>query len=64
MKKQVIHRRSVRLRNNAGLDFPLCSYLREGPLNLDHSTWSTSGELKDVTCKHCLRAMRGDGRFS
>jgi hypothetical protein len=58
MKKRAIHLRDIRLRNNGGMNFPLCR-ANEKTLDLDKTIWPTSSSMDIVTCKHCLlRAPR------
>lgn len=52
----VIHWRSIRLFNNAGMDFPAC-YASTKLLDLDKSRLRTNPERHAVTCKRCLRLM-------
>ena len=49
-----IHIRDLRLRNNAGMDFPECQGQAK-LLDCDKSRWRTTGSLGEVTCKNCLR---------
>ena len=51
MKKT--HYRDLRLRNNAGVDFPLC-YADAPLLDTAKSYLPTTGRLDSVTCKRCL----------
>lgn len=48
-----MHFRDIRLRNNAGMDFPLC-YAGARLLDLDKSRLPTTGDFNAVECKHCL----------
>ena len=53
-----IHLVSIRLLNNAGIQFPLCySYAECLP---DKSHLTTVGNLARVTCAHCRRIARAD----
>ncbi len=54
-QSKVVHKRDLRLRNNAGMDFPLC---QAGAAILDSTKghWCTD-PARVVTCKHCLRIM-------
>lgn len=54
MKKPAIHFRSLRLRNNAGMDFPAC-YANAPLLDVDKGRLQTTGDPALVTCKRCLR---------
>jgi hypothetical protein len=51
-----IHKRALRLRNNAGMDFPVCAASAE-LLDLDKAHWPTTGDKDTVTCKRCLQIM-------
>jgi hypothetical protein len=51
-----IHLRDIRLRNNAGMDFPQC-YVTTANLDIDKSRLPTTGDPKKVTCKRCLRYL-------
>lgn len=53
-RKPVIHYRDIRLSSNAGMDFPLC-YANAKLLDTDKGRLSSSGEMKEVTCKRCLK---------
>jgi len=48
------HLRDIRLRNNAGMDFPLCA-ADEELLDLDKGRWPTTGSMDEVTCPDCRR---------
>ena len=48
------HLRSIRLRNNAGMDYPLC---KERGL-IDGKYYITTGDENLVTCKNCIRRMK------
>ena len=48
------HMRDIRLRNNAGMDFPLCKAGAE-LLDLDAGRWPLTGKYSEVTCAHCRR---------
>ena len=52
-----VHMRHGRLYVNAGMRFPLC-YANAELLDLDKTLLPTTGEAKEVTCKHCLRQMK------
>lgn len=61
----VKHASSIRLSNNAGMDFPVCGMPPnvEGPkgyLNVDRTAWP-QGEVVNgkqvVTCKRCLSRL-------
>jgi hypothetical protein len=54
-----MHYRDLRLRNNAGMDFPLC-YSMTTPLDTDKGRLPTTGNLEEVTCKRC-RALESHG---
>jgi hypothetical protein len=51
------HFRNIRLRNNAGMDFPECKAYQEY-LDLDSGRWPTTGNQKDVTCKNCIKMIK------
>ena len=51
------HFRDIRLRNNAGMDMPLCYAQRKGPLDMDASRFPTTGKQDEVTCLHCRRLI-------
>jgi hypothetical protein len=51
-----IHFRSIRMRNNAGMNFPEC-YTGAKLLDLDKSGLPTSGLSAEVTCVRCIRAI-------
>lgn len=48
------HMRSIRLRNNAGMDYPLC---KEHGL-IDGKYYITTGDKNLVTCKNCITRMK------
>lgn len=48
-----MHLRDIRLRNNAGLAFPLC-YASAALLDTDKGYLPTTGEFNEVTCKRCI----------
>jgi len=52
-----VHKRSIRLRNNAGMDFPVC-YAHAELLDLDKSRLATTGDNAKVTCKRCRSAIK------
>ena len=49
-----VHLRSIRLRNNAGMDFPEC-HSNAKLLDLNKARLATTGELEKVTCKRCIK---------
>jgi hypothetical protein len=57
MKKPKIHMRDIRLRNNAGMDFPVC-YASAKLLDLDKSALPTASRDEDVTCERCKHAFK------
>ena len=59
MAAKLIHLRSIRLMNNAGINFPLC-YSRARLLDLDKSGLPTSGKWGEVTCERCKAEARRD----
>ncbi len=50
---RAIHIGSVRLHNNAGMDYPICK-MTKGPLDLDHSRLRIAKTNEVPTCKKCL----------
>jgi len=48
------HKRDLRLRNNAGMDYPACQ-VTDGPLDTDKGRWTTTGDDDKVTCKNCQK---------
>lgn len=50
----IVHLRSIRLRNNAGMNFPTC-YAGARLLDCDKGYLPTTGEVEKTTCKRCLR---------
>jgi hypothetical protein len=54
------HLRDIRLRNNAGMAFPVC-YAGAELLDVDKGHLPTTGEFADVTCEHCR--VRGPKRY-
>lgn len=65
MSARKVHALSQRLYVNAGLRFPLCAE-NASALDLRRSSWATSADFADWTCKHCRNAVRrivrGEGR--
>lgn len=57
MAKLKMHMRDIRLRNNAGMTFPVC-YASAPLLDTDKGSLPSTGELAEVTCKHCQRMFR------
>jgi hypothetical protein len=56
MKNIIIHFRDIRLRNNAGMDFPACyANPRNGLLDTDKGRLLVSSLECFVTCKRCKR---------
>ena len=57
-----IHKRSVRMVNNAGIYFPIC-YMNpaNGLLDLDKGNLPLSTEDAGVTCKRCLARLKDGG---
>jgi hypothetical protein len=52
-----VHMKDIRLRNNAGMDFPVC-YAgggKQGLLDLDKTHLPTTGRLDECTCERCKR---------
>jgi len=52
-KVHKIHKIDLRLRVNAGMDFPTCC-ANEKLLDCDKSRWALTNDVEKVTCKHCL----------
>ena len=48
------HLRDIRLRGNAGMDFPLC-YAGAERLDLDKGRLATVGTLAETDCKRCRK---------
>jgi len=44
------HLRDIRLRNNCGMDWPVCRRSQ-----IDEKHYKIIGDIKEVTCQHCLR---------
>lgn len=55
------HYRSIRLRNNAGMDFPVC-YSRADILDTEKGNLKTTCELSKVTCMNCKRIVGKYGK--
>lgn len=51
-----IHLRDIRLRNNAGMDFPHCQ-ANARLLDTDKGRWKIAGYAQEVTCKHCINKL-------
>ena len=51
-----VHFASLRLRNNAGMDFPLC-YASAALLDLDKSRLPLTVIHEYVTCAHCAQLL-------
>lgn len=57
MANKVVHERSLRLYNNAGISFPVCRLPLNGePLDLDATRYNVS-VYDPTTCKHCLKRI-------
>jgi hypothetical protein len=52
-----IHYRNLRLRINAGIDFPQCQADAE-LLDMDKARWQTTSKFDEVTCLHCLKLIK------
>lgn len=52
-----IHFRSSALFVNAGMKFPKC-HENATLLDTEKSSWETSGDIKEVDCKNCLRIFQ------
>ncbi len=49
-----IHMRDIRMRNNAGINFPVC-HANEEMLSLEKTRREIVSDINNVTCKHCLK---------
>ena len=58
----MIHYRSIRLKNNAGMDFPQC-FASAKLLDTEKSKLATSGSPSEVTCGHCLDYLGLSGKI-
>jgi len=56
-KQKSIHLRSIRLFNNAGIEFPVCCIPKSGPLDVDKSRLDSTGNMSEVTCKKCIKKI-------
>lgn len=57
------HYRSIRLLNNAGMDFPLCySRPKKSLLDTDKGRLLVTSNKDKVTCKHCLKAIAKESK--
>jgi hypothetical protein len=54
--KRKTHWTDIRLKNNAGINFPACC-AQVKMLDLDKTRYTTTGEKAKVTCKTCLRVF-------
>ena len=52
-RTKLVHLRDIRLKSNAGMNFPLCK-VTDGPLDTDQSALPTTGDFEKVTCSRCL----------
>lgn len=57
-----IHLIDLRLRTNAGIDFPTCKATAK-MLDLDAARLPLTDEIRAVTCKHCLKIHRYNNPF-
>jgi len=55
---KAIHKRSIRMRNNAGIDFPVCQI--KDVLDLSKTSLATTGDKEKVTCKKCKSIINKD----
>jgi hypothetical protein len=57
--KRKIHKRSIRMMNNAGISFPVCK-LNDRLLDLDSTGWiiNPRDTEEEVNCKNCLREIK------
>jgi hypothetical protein len=56
---KAIHLADLRLRVNAGMDFPTCQ-ARAKLLDLEKGRWNMVQEKDKVTCKKCKRIISGN----
>ena len=49
-----IHFQDFRLYHNAGISFPIC-YSLASLLDMNKSSLPATNNIKDVTCKHCIK---------
>jgi hypothetical protein len=56
MSLKAIHIRDLRLRNNAGINFPVCA-AEEHLLDLNKSLWTLTTDTNQATCKACKKAF-------
>jgi hypothetical protein len=49
------HMRDIRLRNNGGMDYPVCQ-ANAKLLDLTKAHWPLTGDLTKVTCENCKRS--------
>jgi len=64
-KTVVIHKRSLRLHNNTGMNFPVC-FAGADKLDTSKSKLTTAPEWASVTCTNCKRkrtAAADNGAF-
>lgn len=53
-----VHLRDLRLRNNAGMDFPACyANPKSGMLDTDKGRLITTGDKSKVTCERCKKRL-------
>ena len=57
-KQKITHYKNMRLRNNAGMDIPECKAYAT-ILDCDSGRWPMTSDTDGVTCKNCLRSMKG-----
>lgn len=50
-----IHKADLRLRNNAGINYPVCLAVKDKPLDFDHGKVVTNNNA-EVTCRACKKA--------
>lgn len=50
-----IHKKDLRLRVNAGVDFPMCYANTNALLDFDKCKLQMTSNILEVTCKRCLR---------
>ncbi len=53
---QKLHAVSTRMKNNAGISFPVC-YRTATLLDMDKTGLPMTSDHKQVTCKRCIKAL-------
>jgi hypothetical protein len=60
--KNKIHFVDIRLRNNAGMDFPTCK-ADASLLDLNACHYPMTGNIHETTCKSCLKKYHAKRRY-